>query len=101
MRDKKIANRIFVEKPEGMRPHGRLKRRYKIFMTSALCPYVCDTNFGRATGWTIRVQSPERVMMRYFLFATASRPAPGPTQPPVQYRDKRATWWNHYSSGVQ
>jgi len=36
-------------------------------------------------GWTTRVQFLAGSMVGFFLFATTSRPALGPTQPPVQW----------------
>jgi hypothetical protein len=38
----------------------------------------------QATGWTTRVQSSAGAMMVVLLFTTASRPATGTTQPPIQ-----------------
>jgi hypothetical protein len=37
-----------------------------------------------AMDWTTGVQIPVGAMMRFFPFTTASRPALGPTQPPIQ-----------------
>jgi hypothetical protein len=36
-------------------------------------------------GWTTGVQLPAGAMIGLFLFATASRPVLGPTQPPVKW----------------
>jgi len=38
-----------------------------------------------ATGWTTGVQFSAGVMMGFFLLATASRPALGPTQHPIKF----------------
>jgi hypothetical protein len=39
----------------------------------------------QSTGCTTGVQFPTGAMMRYFPFATASQPALGPAEPPVQW----------------
>jgi len=44
-------------------------------------------------GWTTGVQFPGMAMMGFHLLSTTSRPAPGPTQPPLQWVQGALTPW--------
>jgi hypothetical protein len=49
------------------------------------CHFVRSRGRGKATGWTTGVRFSAGAVMGCFLFATASRPALEPTQPPIQW----------------
>jgi hypothetical protein len=82
--------KILIGKPKRNRSSGRPSRRWedtiKINLKEVERAVIAQSVQHWATGWTIGVLGfDSRRGLGIFLFTTASRPALGPTKPPIQW----------------